>query len=73
MRAEKVENREEFIAPATWGMSISRAISFAAPEGPKPREIPANRVNYLRMLKGEASVLYRLLPGGTGPLRRCTS
>jgi EAL and modified HD-GYP domain-containing signal transduction protein len=78
MLAEKVETREEFFAARDMGFVYFQGYYFRHPEVLKTREIPANRVNYLRLLeavsqpeldlrdlerliKSEASVLYRLL------------
>jgi len=78
MLAEKVETREQFSAACQMGYVYFQGYFFRRPEVLKAREIPANRVNYLRMLeavsrneldvrelerliKSEASVLYRLL------------
>jgi len=78
MLAEKVETREEFKAARDAGFVYFQGYFFSRPEVLAAREIPANRVNYLRMLeavsrpeldrglienliKGEASICYRLL------------
>jgi c-di-GMP-related signal transduction protein len=78
MLAEKVETREQFTAACEMGYVYFQGYFFRRPEVLKTREIPANRINYLRMLeavsrdeldvrelerliKSEASVLYRLL------------
>jgi len=78
MLAEKVETREQFEKSLKDGFDYFQGYFFRRPEVLKAREIPANQVNYLRMLqavareeidirqlegiiKGEASVLYRLL------------
>jgi c-di-GMP-related signal transduction protein len=78
MLAEKVETQEQFLAAQDAGFVYFQGYFFRRPEVLKTREIPANRVNYLRMLeavsraeldirevegliKGEASILYRLL------------
>lgn len=78
MLAEKVETCEQFAKALHDGFVYFQGYFFRRPEVLKAREIPANQVNYLRMLKavssdemdireletlikGEASVLYRLL------------
>lgn len=78
MLAEKVETREDFAASCDMGYVYFQGYFFRRPEILKTREIPANRLNYLRMLeavsqdeldifeiermiKAEASMLYRLL------------
>lgn len=78
MLAEKVETREEFLATREQGFLYFQGFFFRRPEVMATHEIPANRVNYLRMLqavaapeldlrniekmiKGEASLCYRLL------------
>jgi len=76
--AEKTETREEFQAARKAGFSYFQGYFFRKPEIVQAREIPANRINYLRLLqaisqpeadprkieeilKGEASLCYRLL------------
>lgn len=76
--AEKVETREEFLAAKKAGFTYFQGYFFRKPELLHAREIPANRINYLRLLaaitranpdpreiedviKGEASLVYRLL------------
>jgi len=76
--AEKVETREEFIAARKAGFTYFQGYFFRKPELMQAREIPANRISYLRLLqaitraqpdpreiedaiKGEASLVYRLL------------
>lgn len=76
--AEKTETREEFLAARKVGFSYFQGYFFRKPEIVQAREIPANRINYLRLLqaisqpeadprnieeilKGEASLCYRLL------------
>lgn len=78
MLAEKVETQQEYRETANDGFLYFQGYFFRKPELMTAREIPANRVNYLRMLemvsrneleikeierviKGEASVCYRLL------------
>lgn len=78
MLAEKVETQEEFREAVKDGFLYFQGYFFRKPELMTAREIPANRLNYLRMLemvsrseldmreieriiKGEASVCYRLL------------
>ena len=51
MLAEKVETREEFLAARKAGFLYFQGYFFRQPEILTAREIPANRVNYLRMLK----------------------
>jgi c-di-GMP-related signal transduction protein len=48
--AEKVETREEFIASKKAGFLYFQGYFFRRPETLSAREIPANRLNYLRML-----------------------
>jgi c-di-GMP-related signal transduction protein len=78
MLAKTVETREEFSACKKEGFSYFQGYFFRKPELLHAREIPKNRVNYLRLLqaishdeieikeidriiKGEASLCYRLL------------
>lgn len=78
MLAKTVETREEFGACKKEGFSYFQGYFFRKPEVLHAREIPKNRVNYLRLLqavssneieikeidriiKGEASLCYRLL------------
>lgn len=78
MLAEKVETQEEFVASRNQGFFYFQGYFFRKPEVLTVRDLPANRVNYLRMLqavshadldvqglerliKGEASICYRLL------------
>jgi len=49
--AEKVETREEFVATRKAGFTYFQGYFFRRPELMQAREIPANRVNYLRLLK----------------------
>jgi EAL and modified HD-GYP domain-containing signal transduction protein len=51
MLAEKVETREEFVAAREMGYVYFQGYFFRRPEVLKAKEIPANRVNYLRMLE----------------------
>jgi EAL and modified HD-GYP domain-containing signal transduction protein len=48
--AEKVETREEFIATKKAGFHYFQGYFFRRPETLTAHEIPANRLNYLRML-----------------------
>ena len=50
MLAEKVETREEFVAAKKAGFIYFQGNFFRRPEVLTAHEIPANRVNYLRML-----------------------
>jgi c-di-GMP-related signal transduction protein len=50
MLAEKVETREEFIAAKKAGFLYFQGYFFRRPETLTAHEIPANRINYLRML-----------------------
>jgi EAL and modified HD-GYP domain-containing signal transduction protein len=50
MLAEKVETREEFVAAKKAGFLYFQGYFFRRPEVLTAHEIPANRVNYLRML-----------------------
>ena len=50
MLAEKVETREEFLAAKKVGFLYFQGYFFRRPEVLTAHEIPANRVNYLRML-----------------------
>lgn len=78
MLAAKTETREEFLAARAAGFTYFQGYFFRKPEIVQAREIPANRINYLRLLqaishpeadprqieeilKGEASLCYRLL------------
>jgi len=49
--AEKVETREEFLATREAGFTYFQGYFFRRPELMLAREIPANRINYLRLLK----------------------
>ena len=49
--AEKVETREEFLATRNAGFTYFQGYFFRRPELMQAREIPANRLNYLRLLK----------------------
>lgn len=51
MLAEKVETREEFVAAKKAGFVYFQGYFFRRPELLTAHEIPANRVNYIRMLK----------------------
>lgn len=51
MLAEKVETREEFVAAKKAGFIYFQGYFFRRPEILTAHEIPANRINYLRMLK----------------------
>jgi c-di-GMP-related signal transduction protein len=83
--AEKVETREEFDTARRAGFGYFQGYFFRRPELMRTREIPANRLNYLRLLKavarpeldpaelenvikGEASLCYRLLRYLNSPL-----
>jgi c-di-GMP-related signal transduction protein len=78
MLAEKVETREEFVQAREQGFVYFQGYFFRRPEVLTTRDMPANHLNYLRMLravsqadlnvpeldrliKGEASICYRLL------------
>jgi c-di-GMP-related signal transduction protein len=78
MLAERVETREQYVAARQQGFAYFQGYFFRQPEVMSAREIPANQVNYLRVLqavaepqlnlreiekiiKGEASLCYRLL------------
>jgi c-di-GMP-related signal transduction protein len=50
MLAEKVETREEFVATKKAGFLYFQGYFFRRPEILTAHEIPANRINYLRML-----------------------
>jgi c-di-GMP-related signal transduction protein len=50
MLAEKVETREEFVAAKKAGFLYFQGYFFRRPEILTAHEIPANRLNYLRML-----------------------
>ncbi|MGA7218456.1 MAG: HDOD domain-containing protein, partial [Candidatus Sulfotelmatobacter sp.] len=50
MLAEKVETREEFLATQKSGFLYFQGYFFRRPETLTTHEIPANRLNYLRML-----------------------
>jgi len=83
--AEKVETREDFQAARGTGFGYFQGYFFRRPELMRARDIPANRMNYLRLLravshpeldpgeleniiKGEASLCYRLLRYLNSPL-----
>ena len=51
MLAEKVETREEFVAARKAGFMYFQGYFFRRPETLIAQEIPANRLNYLRMLQ----------------------
>jgi c-di-GMP-related signal transduction protein len=51
MLAEKVETREEFVAAKKAGFLYFQGYFFRRPETLTAHEIPANQLNYLRMLK----------------------
>ena len=51
MLAEKVETREEFVAAKKAGFVYFQGYFFRRPELLTTHEIPANRINYVRMLK----------------------
>jgi c-di-GMP-related signal transduction protein len=51
MLAEKVETREEFVVAKKAGFLYFQGYFFRRPEVLTAHEIPANRINYLRMLK----------------------
>jgi EAL and modified HD-GYP domain-containing signal transduction protein len=51
MLAEKVETREQFVAAREIGYVYFQGYFFRRPEVLKAKEIPANRINYLRMLE----------------------
>lgn len=50
MLAERVETHEQFMAAQDMGYVYFQGYFFRRPEVLKAREIPTNRVNYLRML-----------------------
>lgn len=51
MLAEKVETREQFLAARNCGFTYFQGYFFRKPERMKARDIPANHVNYLRLLQ----------------------
>ena len=51
MLAEKVETREEFVAASKAGFVYFQGYFFRKPEVLTAREVPANRINYVRMLQ----------------------
>jgi EAL and modified HD-GYP domain-containing signal transduction protein len=51
MLAEKVETREEFAAAKAAGFIYFQGYFFRRPEVLQSKEIPANRLNYLRLLR----------------------
>jgi c-di-GMP-related signal transduction protein len=78
MLAEKVETQEEFTSSRNQGFVYFQGYFFRKPEMLATRDMPANQINYIRMLqavsrpdldvpaierliKGEASICYRLL------------
>ena len=54
MLAEKVETREEFTVARDLGFLYFEGFFFRRPEVMTTHEIPANRINYLRMLEAVA-------------------
>jgi c-di-GMP-related signal transduction protein len=83
--AEKIENRNEFTQARDQGFVYFQGFFFRRPEKLTTHDLPANRLNYIRMLqevshaeldvpalerliKGEASVCYRLLRYLNSPL-----
>jgi EAL and modified HD-GYP domain-containing signal transduction protein len=50
MLAEKVETRQQFVEARDMGFVYFQGYFFRRPEVLKTREIPANRLNYLRLL-----------------------
>lgn len=54
MLAEKVETQEQFVAAQDMGYVYFQGYFFRRPEVLKAREIPTNKVNYLRMLAAVA-------------------
>jgi len=51
MLAEKVETREEFVAASKAGFVYLQGYFFRRPEVLATHEVPANRINYVRMLQ----------------------
>jgi EAL and modified HD-GYP domain-containing signal transduction protein len=51
MLAEKVETREEFVAASKAGFVYFQGYFFRRPEVLAAHEVPANRINYVRMLQ----------------------
>jgi c-di-GMP-related signal transduction protein len=51
MLAEKVETREEFVTARQQGFAYFQGYFFRKPEILSARDLPANRLNYLRMLE----------------------
>ncbi|HEX4426840.1 MAG TPA: HDOD domain-containing protein [Terriglobales bacterium] len=51
MLAEKVETREEFLAAKKAGFVYFQGYFFRRPELMQAREIPSNRLNYVRMMQ----------------------
>jgi c-di-GMP-related signal transduction protein len=51
MLAEKVETREEFVAARDLGFLYFQGYFFRRPEILTARDVPANRLNYVRMLQ----------------------
>jgi c-di-GMP-related signal transduction protein len=51
MLAEKVETRDEFTAAKTAGFIYFQGYFFRRPELLQTKEIPANRLNYMRLLQ----------------------
>ena len=51
MLAEKVENNEEFTAARNQGFVYFQGYFLRRPEIVATRDVPANRLNYLRMLQ----------------------
>jgi c-di-GMP-related signal transduction protein len=55
MLAEKVETRDEFVVAEKAGFEYFQGYFFRKPEVLATRQMPANRVNYLRLLQAAAS------------------
>jgi c-di-GMP-related signal transduction protein len=51
MLAEKVETREQFVAAKQAGFSYFQGYFFQRPQVLQARDIPANRLNYLRLMQ----------------------
>lgn len=55
MLAEKVETQDQFVAAQDMGYVYFQGYFFRRPEVLKAREIPTNRINYLRLLASVSS------------------
>jgi len=59
MLAEKVESREEFVAAKAVGFVYFQGYFFRKPEVLRAKEIPANQLNYVRLLQAVLSLNFK--------------